>query len=159
MIDGLSHLISLRKQNLRPVSVMLSIDVPYVPIKYEHELRCMELVAHGSVAKDDFRAFRNLSVLFYVPKWNDLAADCFEKIKQECEEITLLSPEYGQDIGFVWSRQYGMLDIGTIGWLEQYYEAKGRVCRSSEETEERIRLENESLAHLDNHPSEYKGEK
>jgi predicted nucleotidyltransferase len=158
MIDGLSHLIALRKEKLRPVSLMLSVDIPYKPVKYEYQLRYMELVAIGSVARDDFRPFVDLNVLLYVPKWNSLSADCFEKLKEHAAEITLLSPQYGPDIGFLWSRQYGMLDMGMIGWLEQFYEAKGRVCRTDEETKERIRLEQEAMSHLDLHPSEYKGE-
>lgn len=156
MIDGLSHLVTLRKQKLRPSSLMLSADVTYVPMKFEHQYHHMELVASGSVARDDFRPFVGLQVLLYAPTWNDLANACFEKLKEHCEEITILSPHYGNDIGFVWSREYGLLDMGVIGWLEQFYEAKGRVCRTDKETAERVRLENEAIAHLDHHPSKYR---
>ena len=157
MIDGLSHLITLRKQGLRPVSVWLSIGVPYRKPKYSGDYVSMELVAHDCVKRDDFRAFKNLNVLFYVPKWNPLATECFERLKLHANEITMLSPEYGEDIGFLWSREYGQMDMGVIGWIEQYHNARKMLCTTDSETDKRLALEAEALSHVPN-IGDYRGD-
>lgn len=157
MIDGLSHLLTLRKQNLVPASVWLSIGVPYKKPKYTQDYKPFELVAHGSVAKDDFRPFVGLNVHFYTPVWNGLAAECYGKLKTVCNEITVLCGEYAEDIGFLWSKQYGQMDFGVVGWLEQFYNAKHTLCRTDKEVQERLRLENEALAKLHpTRPDDYK---
>ena len=148
MIDGLSHLMTIRRSGHRPHSVMLTIDGPYIKPKYQNELQAMELVAYDSVARDDFRAFQSLSVTLYAGTWSKLAADAFEKLKGHAIEIYALCPEYGEDIGFVWSRKYGLVDFNDYRWIIQFHKARNSICRSNEEVKERVRLENEALKNL-----------
>lgn len=150
MVDGLSHLLTLRKQGLRPASVWLSIDVPYRKPKFAQDYQPFEMVAHGSVLKDDFRAFKGLQVTFYAPKWTDLASECMNKLMDYADEITVLCCDYGLDIGYFWSREYGAMDFGIIGWIEKFHEARTRLCRTDAEVAERVRIENECLAKVPN---------
>ncbi len=155
MILGASHLLALRKQRLVPRAVMVSVGVPYRPPKYENDHKYMELVVDGPIDRDDFRIFVGLRVSLFCPEYDAFAHEVLEKLKEQCEEITILVAGWGEDIGFLWSKRYGQLDMGVVGWLDQYYEAKGRVCRTPAEVQERVRLESEALSHLEKHPSEY----
>lgn len=156
MVKGLSLLAELRKEKIVPRSVWLSIGVPYRKPLYLSDYDPLELVAYGSVSTDDFRPLVGLSVTFYAVSWDELAAECFEKLKKYAKEVIALIVSYGDDIGFIWSQKYGMTDLGEIGWLEQYDEARTRVCRTPQEVLERVRLENEAKEKLSRNPEEYR---
>lgn len=112
MIDGLHHLMTLRKAGLRPRSLIVSIECPYKRPKYINDFEDMELTVHESVAHDDFRAFKDMQLTLYAGAWNQLAADVLEKLKGYAEEITVLCADYGNDIGYFWHREYGVKDYG-----------------------------------------------
>jgi len=158
MIHGLPILLNLRQQGYKPNAVWLSTGVPYLPPKFKEEFELLQLVASGSVTTDDFRAFKGLRVTMFVPNWTDLAADCFEKLKLHAAEITCLCLEYGEDIGFMWSKKYGTLDLGLIGWLEKYDDARKRLCHTDAETKKRVADEQEAISHLPMHPDQYRGD-
>ena len=152
MIDGLSHLMTLRKSGLTPKSTWLCVGTEYVKPRYENDYRILELVAHGSVKLDDFRAFKGLSVTLYVTDWGELATECLDKLKTVCNEVSVLCVEYGDDIGFLWSKEYGQLELGELGWITSYFDAVKRVCRTEAEVAQRIADENAAIAALGRRP-------
>lgn len=111
MIDGIGHLLTLRRSGLRPRSLWLSIGGTYRRPKYAQEQGMMELCVHDSVATDDFRAFKGLRVTFFTPEWSQLAADALERLQQYADEVTVLVASYGEDIGYFWSAQHGATDM------------------------------------------------
>ena len=138
----------MRKAGLRPDSVMLSIDCPYRKPVYQKDFQCMELTVHGSVVRDDFRSFKGLDVIFYVPEWNQLAADALEKLKLYANEITVLCAEYGQDIGYFWSSEFGAFDFDEYPWVLKFHNARRSVCRTKQQTQERLSIEAECIKHV-----------
>jgi hypothetical protein len=155
MIDGLSHLKTLRSQKIVPRTVTLSVDCKFTPPKYEHEFAHMELTVCAPVERDDFRVFVGLHVTLFCKDYDQFAAKVFDRLKQHAAEITVLVAKWGEDIGFFWSAEYGQMELCEIGWLEQYFAAKGMVCRNQKEVEQRIRLETEALSHLNRKPLDY----
>lgn len=145
MIQGLSHLATIRRSGNRPKSVMLTIDGQYFRPKFEQDFRHMELVVHDSVAFDDFRPFVGLTVTLCVGKWTPLATAAFEKLKEYAPCINVLCAEYGEDIGFIWTKKYGAVDFNDFRWLIQFHEAKNTICRTDKEVAERLRLEREAI--------------
>ena len=148
MIDGLSHLMTIRRSGHRPHAVMLTIDGPYIKPKYANELHALELVAHESVANDDFRPFKGLTVTLYAGTWSQLADDTLEKLKQYADEIAVLCADYGDDIGYFWTKECGAIDFDDYRWVRQFHKARVTGCSNKTETDARCALEKEALEHI-----------
>lgn len=155
MIDGLSHLKTLRSQKIVPPRIAVCIDGKFREPKYEQDYCPMELTVCAPIERDDFRPFVGLDLSLYCGDYDQFANRVFEKLAEHANEITVLIASWGTDIGFLWHKQYGKMDMCEIGWLEQYHEARTRVCRNDKETAERVRLENEAKAHLSRNPEDY----
>ncbi len=155
MIHGLSHLIELRKAGKRPNSVWVNVGIPYRKPVYDIDFYDMELVAEGSLTTDDFRPFVNLEVTLYSPEDCPTFAQLIEKMKGYASRLLVLCGEYGTDLGYEWHPKWGAHDFGEIRWAEQFEAARTSVCRTQEETENRLRLEREAL---ENAPWILKGE-
>ena len=156
MIEGLSHLLTIRRNGNRPHSVMLTIDGQYRAPKYENDFKPMELVLHEPVTGDDFRAFKGLDVILCLGKWSKTATDALQKLKQYAGKVSVLSTDYGDDIGFVWTPAYGDVDFKDFKWVCQFNDAKNSICRTDKEVKERLRLEAEAKQHLPN-VEDYRG--
>lgn len=144
MIAGLSHLLTMRRQGLRPRSVMLSVDCPFIAPVYGRDFEDMELTVHESVANDDFRAFVGLEVMLYVVAWSQLASDTLEKLQAYAKEITILCAEYGEDVGYFWRPETGAIDFDDYPWVRDFHDARKTVCRNKQE--QQARLERERVA-------------
>lgn len=148
MIDGLSHLLTMRKAGLRPQSLMLSIDCPFRKPTYKRDFEAMELTVHDSVSLDDFRAFVGLPVTLYAPVWNQLASDTLEKLKKYASEITVLCADFGDEIGYFWRPETGVIELDDYRWVKQYHSARVTSCFTKEEHKKRVALEEEAKANL-----------
>jgi hypothetical protein len=155
MIDGLSHLLTMRRAGQRPRSLMLSVECPFVNPVYAREFEEMELTVHGSVATDDFRAFKGLVVTLYVGTWNQLAADTLEKLQKYADEIVVLCADFGEDLGYFWTLEHGAIDFDDYKWVKQYHAARCSVCRTKAETDQRLKLEAEALMHVPHMEASY----
>jgi len=156
VIHGLSHLLALRKAGKRPTSTWVNVGIPYRKPVYDSDFAVMELVAEGSLTTDDFRPFVNLEVTLYSPEDCKTFAQLIEKMKGYASRLLVLCGEYGTDLGYEWHPQWGQHDLGELRWAEQFDAARKSVCRTQQETEERLRLEREALK---NAPWILKGEK
>ena len=145
MIDGLSHLVTMRRGGMTPKNVWLSIGGNYRPPIDNTQI---ELVAYGSVIRDDFRAFKGLDVTFYAGEWSEIAEESLAKLKEYAAEITILCADYGADIGYFWTMELGNIELDDYKWIKQYHEARCSVCRTHSETVERLRLEDEAVKHV-----------
>jgi len=145
MIDGLSHLVTMRRGGMTPATVWLSIGGQYRPPVDNSQI---ELVAHGTVIRDDFRAFKGLDVTLFSPEWNDIAEESLSRLKEHAAAVTILCAAYKEDIGYFWTMEHGNIELDDYKWVKQYHEARCTVCRTHAETAERIRLENEAIAHV-----------
>ena len=155
MIDGLSHLLTMRRAGLVPKSIMLSVECPFRKPIYARDFEEMELTVHGSVATDDFRAFKGLVVSLYVGTWNQLATDTLEKLKQYAKEILVLCADFDDDLGYFWTLELGAIDFDDYKWVMQYHSARCSVCRTKQETDERLKLEREALQHIPDMEARY----
>ena len=145
MIDGLSHLMTMRRGGMTPASVWLSVDGKFRPPLDNTQI---ELAAFGSVQLDDFRVFKGLDVTLFAPEWNQTAEDSLNKLKEYASAITVLCAAYGEDIGYFWTLELGNIEFDDYRWVKQYHAARCSVCRTNAETAERVRLENEAIAHV-----------
>jgi hypothetical protein len=145
VIYGIQTLIAMRKAGKRPNSLWVNVGIPYRKPVYAGDFADMELVAVGSLATDDFRAFIGLDVTLYSPEDCKTFLDLIEKMKGYASRLLVLCGEYGIDLGYEWHPLWGQHDIGEIRWAEQFEYARTSICRTKKETDERIRLENEAL--------------
>lgn len=147
MIHGLRHLVAIRKQGLRPEFVEVDVDCEYLSPKYSNEFALLVLVAEGDLSADDFRPFVGLHVVIYSPKATKTFNDLLDRIKEHAASLMIFCGDYSTDLGWEWSRKWGDCEIGETRWAEQFDAARTSVCRTKAETEERLRLEAEALAH------------
>lgn len=147
MIRGLPHLIAIRKSGRRPVFLEVDVDCPYIEPRYANEFARMVLVAEGDLTVDDFRPFVGLDVMIYAPKATKTYIALIDRMKEYAERLTVFCGEYGSDLGFEWSKKWGVCELGETRWAEQWDRARTTTCANDKETKERLRLESEALAH------------
>ena len=147
MIHGIQHLIALRKSGRRPAFLEVDVDCPYLEPRYANEFARMVLVAEGDLRLDDFRPFVGLDVMIYAPKANPTYITLIDRMKQYAECLTVFCGEYGTDLGWEWSKKWGDCELGETRWAEQWDRARTTICKTENETKERVRLEAEALAH------------
>lgn len=145
MIRGLDILLALRQNRQRPQSVWLEIGTEYCKPVYAQEFEHLHLLAEGNVKTDDFRPFVGLDVILYAAEDRPPLGDCLDGLKKHAAFITVLCPDYAQDIGWEWAPKWGDRDIGQIRWAEQFEDARKMCCRTDAETAERVRLEKQAL--------------
>jgi hypothetical protein len=147
MIHGIQHLIALRKSGRRPVFLEVDVDCPYFEPRYANEFARLVLVASGDLRLDDFRPFVGLDVMIYAPKANPTYTDLIDRMKEYADRLTIFCGEYGTDLGWEWSKKWGDCELGETRWAEQWDRARTTIANTKAETDERIRLEVEALAH------------
>jgi hypothetical protein len=147
MIHGIQHLIALRKSGRRPVFLEVDVDCAYLEPRYSNEFMRLVLVAEGGLTLDDFRPFVGLDVMLFTPKSNKTFCDLIDRMKQYAGRLTVFCWEYGDDLGWEWSKKWGDCELGETRWAEQWDRARTTICKTENETKERIRLEAEALAH------------
>lgn len=147
MIHGLHHLIALRKSGRRPVFLEVDVDCAYLEPRYANEFARLVLVAEGNLTLDDFRPFIGLDVMIYAPKATKTYTDLIDRMKLFAERLTIFCGEYGDDLGFEWSKRWGDCELGETRWADQWDTARRASCKTKAETDERLRLESEALAH------------
>lgn len=147
MIHGIQHLITLRKSGRRPVFLEVDVDCQYVEPRYSNEFARMVLVAEGDLSLDDFRPFVGLDVMIYAPMATKTYTDLIDRVKQYANILTVFCGEYGLDLGWEWSKRWGDCELGETRWAEQWDRARTTICKTENETSERLRLEAEALAH------------
>lgn len=147
MIHGLKQLIELRKRGKRPVYLELDIDCEHLPIIYSADFAYMVLATSGNVNTDDFRPFVGLDVFVYSPKATSRYTDAIDRLKQHAERLTVFCGDYGLDLGFEWSKKWGVCELGETYWADRWDNARKTLCRTKAEVDERMRVEAEALAH------------
>lgn len=147
MIHGIRHLIALRKSGRRPVFIEVDVGCEYTEPRYANEFMRLVLVAEGDLTLDDFRPFVGLDVMLFAPKSNKTFADLIDRMKQYAARLTVFCGEYGEDLGWEWSKAWGDCELGETRWAEQWDLARTTICKTESETNERIRLEAEAIAH------------
>jgi len=147
MIHGIRHLIALRKSGRRPVFLEVDVDCHYLEPRYANEFARMVLVAEGDLSLDDFRPFVGLEVMIFGHKSTKTYTDLIDRMKEYASALTVFCGEYGDDLGWEWSRKWGTCELGETRWAEQWDKARTTLCKTQAETDERLRLEAEALAH------------
>lgn len=147
MIHGIQHLIAMRKSGRRPIYLRVNVDCDYLGTKYENELAYLVLMAEGDLRLDDFRPFVGLDVVVYAPTATKTYTDLIDRLKQYAHALTVFCGEYGEDLGFEWSKKWGACEFGETQWAEQWDRARTTSASNKRETDERVRLENEAIAH------------
>jgi hypothetical protein len=72
----------------------------------------------------DFRCIFGLDVTLFISDYSERAALLFEKLKDYANEICVLSPDFGDDIGFWWLKQYGQIDFNQRYMVTEYETAQ-----------------------------------
>lgn len=147
MIHGLRHLINLRRRGQRPAFLEVDVDCPFLEPTYAADFENMVLVAEGDLLLDDFRPFVGLDVVVFAPQTSKTFSYLIERMQEYAATMRVFCCEYGLDLGWEWSKKWGQCEIGETYWAEQWDAARTMVCRTKQETEERLRLEREALAH------------
>ncbi len=147
MIHGIQHLVAVRKSGRRPVFLEVDVDCAYFEPRYANEFARMVLLASGDLRLDDFRPFVGLDVMIYAPKATKTYIDLIDRMKEYANAITVFCGEYGSDLGWEWSKKWDTCELGETRWAEQWDRARTTICKTKQETDERIRLEAEALAH------------
>lgn len=147
MIHGIKHLIDMRKSGRLPVYLRVNVDCDYLGTKYDNELAYLVLMAEGDLRLDDFRPFVGLDVILYAPKATKTFADLIDRMKQYANFMTVFCGEYGDDLGWEWSKKWGTCEFGETQWAEQWDNARKSGCYDKQQLEERLRLEQEAIAH------------
>lgn len=147
MILGIQHLIALRKSGRLPVFIEVDVGCEYIEPIYINEFVRMVLVADGDLTLDDFRPFVGLDVMIYTPKANPTYSQLIDGMKKYANRLTIFCGEYGTDLGWEWSKKWGDCEFGETRWAEQWDRARTTICKTENETRERVRLETEALVH------------
>lgn len=114
MIHGLRHLIALRMRGRLPTFLEVDVDCAFLEPMYSNEFENMVLVAEGDLRLDDFRPFVGLDVMIYAPKANKTYTDLIDRMKNYAERLTVYCGEYGTDLGWAWSKEFGDCELNEI---------------------------------------------
>lgn len=75
------------------------------------------------VDRVDLRCVVELPVILFFDKWNEKVAALYEQLTGFASEICVMSPEFEEDIGWWWHKQYGRLEWGERRYLTQFQDA------------------------------------
>ena len=68
----------------------------------------------------DLRALVGLNIILLPQVWDERVARLHELLMTLAEEIAVLSPAFGDDIGWWWHKRYGKLEWGERHILTEY---------------------------------------
>ena len=100
-MKGIQTLINMRMSGVRPDSVWIDFD-NYTPPKYEQEFKHLHL---GYAPTYDYRPFVGLDVYLFSGSGHEKMADVLEGLKPYAKQVALFVADYGEDIGFIWTRE------------------------------------------------------
>ena len=71
----------------------------------------------------DLRCCVGLELIYEPSVWDDKAARLYERLQEYANTITVVSMCFEPDMGWVWDRKYGRLELGDLQWIDKLDEA------------------------------------
>lgn len=104
---GIHILEGIRNQGYRPKTVTVNFFPCYIP-KYPEEFQHIQL-EYGPCK--DLRPFVRCDVHLHAAKYSKEMGELYERMKDYADTITVLVAEFGDDLGWWWSKETGQQEL------------------------------------------------
>ena len=104
---GLDLLTRIRKSGYKPKTVTVNFFPCYVA-KYPEEFQHLQL-EYGPCK--DLRPFVRCDVHLHANKYSKEVGELYERLKEYADTITVLVAEFGDDLGWWWSKETGQQEL------------------------------------------------
>lgn len=77
-----------------------------------------------NIERIDLRCIAGLRIVFVFDQWCDKVSRLNDRLQEYAKEIIVMSPCFDEDIGWIWHKRYGQIEMKDRHWITKFEEAQ-----------------------------------